>query len=207
MRYLKQHYSALRRFMNEGFLLDFYRSSLLFFFAGVVIYLLGLLFPSVTEELVYSFQQMILDKGVIDEMGNVSAVGLFINNWSAAFLSILYGFLPFVFLPLFPLLLNGGMLGVMAAWYELAGQSMGLFLVGILPHGVFELPAICMACALGLRLCLLLCRKLLRRKTECSVTQYLADALRCALLLILPLLLLAAVVEAYLTPVLMMLAA
>ena len=45
MRYLKQHYSALRRFMNEGFLLDFYRSSLLFFFAGVVIYLLGLLFP------------------------------------------------------------------------------------------------------------------------------------------------------------------
>ena len=60
MRYLKQHYSALRRFMNEGFLLDFYRSSLLFFFAGVVIYLLGLLFPSVTEELVYSFQQMIL---------------------------------------------------------------------------------------------------------------------------------------------------
>ena len=207
MGFLKQQFRALRRFWQDEFLPDFYRSSLLFFFAGVVIYLLGLLFPSVTEGLVYQFQQMILDKGVLDSMGNMSAVGLFINNWSAALLSILYGFLPFLFLPLFPLLLNGGMLGVLAAWYELAGESMGLFLMGILPHGIFELPAICMAYALGLKLCLLLCRKLLRRKTKCSVAEYLADALRCALLQILPLLLLAAVTEAYLTPALMALAA
>ena len=203
MRFLKQQISALRRFWKEGFLLDFYHCSLLFFFAGVAVYLLGLLFPSVVEELVHAFQQMILDKDVMDTLGNISAWGLFINNWSASFLSILYGFLPFVFLSLYPLLLNGGTLGIFAAWYELAGESMGLFLAAILPHGIFEIPAICIACALGLRLCMLLCRKLLRRQTECSVTEYLANALRCALLLILPLLILAAVVEAYLTPVLM----
>lgn len=203
MGFLKAQLQALRRFWREGFLADFYRSSLLFFFAGVLIYLLGLLFPSVTAELVGALQQMALDKGVVDAAGRLSPLGLLINNWSATFVSILYGFVPLVFLPMFPLLLNGGSLGVLAAWYELAGQSMWLFLAGILPHGIFELPAICMAFALGLRLCLLLSRKLLRRETECSITEFLANALRCALGQILPLLVLAAAAETWLTPVIM----
>ena len=34
-----------------------------------------------------------------------------------------------------------------------AASSLGVYLVGILPHGIFELPALVLFCAAGLYLC------------------------------------------------------
>ena len=124
------------------------------------------------------------------------------NNLWACLFSCLLGLIPFVCLPAFPLGLNALLLGGLAALAQAGGTSLGLYLLAILPHGIFELPAMWLSFAIGLTLCreiTALCRKrphepLLKTLWRCG--QFFS-------LGVVPLLILAAFAEAYLTPALL----
>ncbi|WP_054797106.1 MULTISPECIES: stage II sporulation protein M [unclassified Paenibacillus] len=74
---------------------------------------------------------------------------IFLNNARAALLVIVTGAF-FGIYPLFLLVMNGILLGYVSA--NVAQQdSLFSAVKGILPHGILELPAIIVACALGLR--------------------------------------------------------
>jgi stage II sporulation protein M len=77
-------------------------------------------------------------------------VVIFLNNTTKAIMFIFLGLL-FGVLPLFMLIANGMILG-----YVLTAQSQEstwmLVLKGIVPHGIFEIPAILLACAYGIKL-------------------------------------------------------
>ena len=90
----------------------------------------------------------------------------------------------------------------MGALYQTTGIGMGAFLMGILPHGILELPALLVSFTLGLYLCWTLSYKICLQR-ERSFRLALKEVGRAYLLIVVPLLLAAAVTETYVTPVLM----
>ncbi|MGB2728086.1 MAG: stage II sporulation protein M [Halobacteriota archaeon] len=112
---------------------------------------------------------------------------IFLNNAFACFLDIILGPLIGIF-PMFSAFINGGLLG----WFA---QKEGLIVfLAIVPHGIFELPAFLLSAAIGLRLG----REVLKRKSERHLKKELGDGLKVFVILILPLLLIAALIESVL---------
>ncbi|MFC0212781.1 stage II sporulation protein M [Paenibacillus chartarius] len=75
---------------------------------------------------------------------------IFLNNLLASLLTIVFGLI-FAIRPIMLLLVNGMVIGYLGV-EQAAEQSLGQFIVGILPHGIIEIPAIFVASAYGIRL-------------------------------------------------------
>lgn len=120
-------------------------------------------------------------------------------------LGVLFGVMPF-----FGLLSNGMMIGYVMQSFGAAGHNpLTLLAVGILPHGIFEIFAICLAAALGLRLGMSslafvigLFRSSLRSEAKRRFTRILNE-LPAGVLTVIGLLVVASVVEVTVTPLLM----
>ncbi|WP_298668187.1 stage II sporulation protein M [uncultured Methanofollis sp.] len=126
------------------------------------------------------------------------AVKIFLNNLQACVLLFLGG-ATFGLLTFFILFSNGLVIGLFADQIAEKVGPLGL-IAGLVPHGVFELPAIFIAAALGLALA----RSVLadaRGQGDAA-----ADAARLGglfLRVVVPLLAVAAVIEAFITPALL----
>ena len=173
--------------------------------AGSVFFglILGYVSPEVINTVLEQFMAMVEEAGIMDSAGNISPFGLLTNNWTAMLVAVLYGFVPFLFLPVLTLISNGALVGLMAAWYHSSGIPMSIYFAGILPHGIFELPALIIASACGVCLCRNMCRLVTSSPKRVSMVELLSDLLRVLLLLVLPLTVAAAFIEAYVTPVIM----
>lgn len=153
-------------------------------------------------ELLQQFQETVKD---IAPDGSISAPLLFLNNLKACVIAMVIGFIPFLFLPVFVLGVNAAVMGAVASMYRMTGMSVaGMYLFGILPHGIFELPAILISISMGLYLCYCLVKRICEgRYNRGIVKEALGNMLRTLLTLIIPLLAVAAVIETYVTPILM----
>lgn len=158
-----------------------------------------LLFPSVSENILAVLTQTIESVGVAEVTGLDAAAILFSNNLSAAFSTLLWGLIPFAYLSALPLGFNFFVLGVMAAHYVQSGMGFGAFLAGLLPHGIFELPALVLFCAAGLYLCECTTARV-RGDRERRLLSTLSELAILYLYVILPLLAAAALIEAFITP-------
>lgn len=155
-------------------------------------------------EIYASFAQMVEDSGLADAAGNIQALGLFSNNLRAAGMGLLAGMVPFIFLPALVLLVNAAVIGAVLAFTGGMGADVGsLILRGILPHGVFELPAVLLSCAMGLCLCRTVTAQVRRRPGAPRIEEELRRLVRVFLTFCTPMLVLAAIIEADLTPVLL----
>ena len=76
------------------------------------------------------------------------------------------------------------------------------YLGGILPHGIFELPALVISLACGIYLCSRI-NQYVRKNTRGMMAPTLKNIVRVLTLTVLPLLAVAAAVEAYVTPAVM----
>lgn len=162
----------------------------------------GLLFPSMPASLAQQFRQMVDDAGIVDESGKFSALAIFLHNLQAMGWAVLYGLVPVLHLPALLLGVNSVLLGAMAAHYVNSGLSLLLYLAGLLPHGIFEIPAIVLSLACGLYLCSYLTRRIFRRDQTPRQPVFRRIA-QVFCLAIVPLLALAAVLEAYVTPLIL----
>ena len=199
MDWLKKQHRALWQFYRE----TFGEALLMTAAAFLIICLLGFgvsLFNRSIPELVLNyFTQMVQDGNIITDDGIIHFGALLINNLRAAAISVLYGFIPFIYLTALAVGMNALIIGVLAAYYVNSGTSLLIFFVGILPHGVFELPALLIAFALGL----LLCRRTtqyVRKNTKGMMKPLLCNIARSFVMHVLPLLVMAAVAETYITP-------
>jgi stage II sporulation protein M len=124
------------------------------------------------------------------------AMAIFLNNsvktLAAIVLGTLFGIVPAVFL-----LANGAALAVA---FSLSVQTRGWWnsLTSLAPHGVIELPAVFLGTSIGLHLGAHALKKL-RKRTEKSLRGELLRGLKFFCAVLLPLLLLAALVEAFVT--------
>lgn len=124
-------------------------------------------------------------------------IAIFLNNSLKTLVVILLG--PVLGLaPVIFLIVNGAILG---AVMPVAAATRGLWpsLMSVFPHGVIELPAVFLGTSVGLRLGVHGWRRL-KGKADKTLLAELADGLRIYFTVILPLLLVAAAVEVYVTP-------
>lgn len=160
-----------------------------FFIGSVVLGYIGFL-SELFSELFGSLQQLI--EGIIDFtrlspswvifLAFFSAI--FLNNAFICFLNIVTGPLMGI-LPLFSAALNGGLIGWLA-------REVGLIVfLAIAPHGIFELPAYLLSVAIGLRLA----REIFKPKGERQLKKELKNGFKVYLILIVPLLIIAALIE------------
>ena len=147
------------------------------------------------------FNEVVADSGIVRDDGSFSALALFGNNLRAMVLSTLYGFIPFLYLPALSMGVNAILLGMVAS--SVNGQWL-LLAAGILPHGIFELPALCLSLAAGLCLCQNI-NRYIRKNEKGIMTPLLLNILRVTGLVVIPLLVVAAIMESYVTPAVMQL--
>lgn len=201
MSFLKEHGSLLKDFLKNS-LPKTLRFSILFFIASISLgFVLYVTDPESTNAILDEFSKMVQEAGVIDEAtGTISVFALLQNNWMAMVTAMLLGFIPFLLLPALSLFSNGVLLGVLAGMYcNTDGLSLGMFLAGILPHGIFEIPALLLSSACGIYLCLNASRVILNR-SPAPMVQLIGDLLRVLLFIVAPLTVAAAFIECYVTP-------
>ena len=172
-------------------------------FAAVILTLVSTLYvknnPDVGWEWMRNFIASMSFTEVFDDAGNLSVVGLLLNNVRACMAAIGLGIIPFLFLPVIALVTNSAIIGTLFGLSMELGLPIGTMIAGILPHGIFEIPALIMAISLGIYVCKGITMRILKKR-EGSLREDLADAGRFLALIILPLIITAAVIEAYITP-------
>jgi len=113
------------------------------------------------------------------------------NNIKNAFIGLMVGVLFGIF-PLFTLVANGYVLGFVG-YYASKQAGLGV-LWQLLPHGIFELPALILALSLGVKFGMFLFYK--KKKTIKEEFLYRLDrSLRVFIFIILPLLIIAGIIE------------
>ena len=127
------------------------------------------------------------------------AAAIFINNALKALFVITFGALAGV-VPVLFLLVNGVTLGLVM-YSSILSRGVWASLLAILPHGVLELPAVLLGTAIGLMLGKHAIRRLLGA-AETTLSSELGRALRFFLSVIVPLLLVAALIETFISAVL-----
>ena len=198
---MKKQLRALGDFWREEYGRWVGMTAVAFLVLVVLSYIAGRLFPEIPATVLTYFNEVVADSGIVRDDGSFSPLALFGNNLRAMVLSTLYGFIPFLYLPALSMGVNAILLGMVAS--SVNGQWL-LLAAGILPHGIFELPALCLSLAAGLCLCQNINRYI--RKNEKGIMKpLLLNILRVTGLVVIPLLVVAAIMESYVTPAVMQL--
>lgn len=193
-------YKKIKVFWVSGFRYSVYRTGVAFFALMLLSFAVCLLFPTLHKRILAEIASYFAGVDITDGTGHLSAIGLLRNNLTSCALTILYGLIPFVYFSALSLGINSMILGVIATYFVAVKHDILTYVLGIAPHGIFELPAIILSVALGLYLCSQVTRRIRRDQTATPVLECLNECSRVFLLVITPLLILASLIEAYITP-------
>ena len=188
---------------------QFFKNHLKWIFLGVALFfvlfivLTGLYFVNNIDqvyEIIDAFRESLKDIDLDSSSGTAS--GVFLNNLRACAMGWVLGFIPFLFLPAFILLANATIMGALSGVYALNGMSVAkMYIFGIMPHGIFELPAIFLSIAMGLYTCYSLVIRICEAKYHRGQVKYAAvNCLRLYLCFVFPLLIVAGFIEGFITP-------
>ncbi len=123
------------------------------------------------------------------------AVFIFLKNLSVAAIIVLIGHFLLATPTVFILAVNGGLVGLLARIFIESGLAPIAFLAGVAPHGIIELPTIWLAAGLALSAAH-------RRLQGKSIPGFIERA-QFLILIIAPLLLVAAFIEVFITPLIL----
>jgi len=134
-------------------------------------------------------------------LGAHSFLSIWWQNLRALILAMILGFLSFGVVGVMPLLITMGLVGYLMGSLAQSGINIFPYVVGlILPHGIIEIPAAILATAAVLRAGADLATPDSSRSIGEVGLESLADWARVMLAVVIPLLLVAAAIEAWLTP-------
>lgn len=151
--------------------------------------------------LITDFQSGLSDLETDD--GGLSFFELFRHNLFAAAMCIAIGIIPFLFLPGLSMAANTVVMGALLGMGGETGiiSPLKVIVFGMLPHGIFELPALFMSMAMGFMLCKSVSMRIIgKRKDGATVLVTLNFIAKTFFVVVAPLLLLASLVECYVTP-------
>ena len=172
---------------------DYLKESRNFIYIIVAVFfifsLIGFFIPapdSLTEQIL-KFIKELLEKTQGMSQGALIKF-IFLNNLQSSFYGVIFGFFLGIF-PIIAAIANGYLLGFVSSMsVENAGGSV---LLKLLPHGIFELPAIFISLGLGLKFGTFIFQK----KRMDSFKEYLWNSLRIFLFIVIPLLIIAGIIE------------
>lgn len=181
---LKNEYKLSWDFINESrkfiylIILVFVGFMLIGFFAPV---------PDSIKQQIFDFIKELIAK--TQGMSQLDLIQfIFLNNLQSSFMGMILGVVFGIF-PIIATIVNGYLLGVIGS---LSVDSEGILsLWRILPHGIFELPAIFISLGLGLKIGTFIFEK---EKSK-SFKEFFWNSLRVFIFIVLPLLIIAAVIE------------
>ena len=127
------------------------------------------------------------------------------HNLQAIVVILLLGLFSFGVLGALVYLLNMGIIGAALALIgAMGGSPLKVGVYGILPHGIFEIPALILASAAILYIGIVLVTPRPQRTLGEVLIEAIADWTKIGLGLVLPLLTIAAIIETWVTPVLLL---
>ena len=127
------------------------------------------------------------------------------HNVQAIMVILLLGLFSFGVLGALAYLMNMGLIGaVLALIGTLGGSPLKVGIYGILPHGIFELPALILASAAILHIGIVLVTPRPQQTLGEVMIEVIADWMKIGIGLVLPLLTLAAIIETWITPLLLL---
>ena len=157
--------------------------------------------PEAIQELSERFESSTSRLGAGDSL---SASYIFSHNLRAVVIIFLGGVFSFSILGVLAYLVNMVSFGVILGVFALLGYSpLTLSVYGVLPHGIFEIPALVLTGAALLRFGVELVTPQVGRSLGEVVLELMADWLKVVAGVVFPLLLIASLVEAYITPLLL----
>lgn len=160
-----------------------------------------LLSSASTKDITSLVQDARQSVGLAQAHQHLAASFIFANNVRATFLVFLAGAFSFSVLGMLVYLLNVSLVGGVLGVFKIIGYSpVALFAAGLLPHGIFEIPALILASAVVLRMGAVIVTPQVGKSMGEIVLEQLADWLKVFLGLVVPLLAVAAIIEAYITP-------
>jgi len=132
---------------------------------------------------------------------SINAPFLFMNNTRAVTVIFLAGLVSFGVLGILLYMLNIGVIGGLFAMFQLLGMNpVPMFLAGVVPHGIFEIPALMIGSAAALYIGASIVTPQTRKSMGEVILELLADWMKIFLGVVIPLLAIAALIEAYITP-------
>ncbi|HOG74560.1 MAG TPA: stage II sporulation protein M [Methanofastidiosum sp.] len=151
--------------------------------------------PEIIDSFVDQFKEMF---GPISELSPFQLfLTIFYVNTRTSFLIMMLGALLGIF-PFISLWLNGTILGILFGKYIAEGGNYLGFMMGILPHGIIEIPAIIIAASQGFRLGKEVVSPPIGLNRSEAIKLNITKGIKL-FVLILPLLLIAAVIEVYIS--------
>jgi len=133
--------------------------------------------------------------------GSINAPFLFMNNTRAVAVIFLAGLVSFGVLGILLYMVNIGVIGGLFALFQLLGMNPApMFLAGVVPHGIFEIPALIIGSAVVLYMGASIVTPQTGKSMGEVILELLADWVKIFLGVVAPLLAIAAVIEAYITP-------
>lgn len=155
------------------------------------------------QERTSEIRDLLLD-GQGQQSLNISSSWLFLNNLRAELLILFFGMFSFGVGGIMIYGLNFSLVGAVLGAVEIAGLSaVDVFLIGILPHGIFELPSVILVSAAALYMGVRMVTPNSSESIGQIIIQTLAEWMQIAIGLAFPLLVIAALIEANLTPILL----
>jgi len=141
---------------------------------------------------VLSKELILMLKKLLGNIEGLSTFGIikyiFLNNIQSSFFGLFFGFFLGI-IPVLVVLVNGFILGFVA---RIAVNADGIFaLWKVFPHGIFELPAVFISLGLGVKFGTFIFRK----KIFETFKIYFWNSLRVFVLIVIPLLIIAAIIE------------
>jgi len=191
----KKRSGKSKGFLKKSFKesLDYIRESKNYIYFSVLVFLIFSLIgffvpvPDPLREIIMNFIEELLLKTQEMSYGGLTWF-IFLNNIQSSFFGMIYGILFGIF-PIIAALANGYLLGFVASeTVKLNGISI---LWRLFPHGIFELPALFISLGLGIKLGSFVFRK----DKIATLKVYFMKSLKTFFLVIVPLLIVAAIIE------------
>ena len=171
----------------------------LFVLCIILGYAISVIAPTMTDTLLSGLEQKAADLSARSPLG--MTLGIFLNNAFVCLLEIVLGIVTFGIFPAFSIASNGVIIGVaLGMVITKYGAVVGVlvFVLGLLPHGIFELTAVFMSAAMGIKLFYDIVRSAIKWDGR-IILNSLWETFRIYVFWILPILLVAAFVEVFVT--------
>ena len=182
--FLKKNYLLSMNFIKESKIFIYFITGIFFLFTVIGFFVPP---PEAIYDQILKFIEELLKK--TQDLSQFELIRfIFFNNIQSSFFGMVFG----VFLGLFPVIFaiaNGYVLGFVAS---VSVNAVGISVLWrLFPHGIFELPAIFISLGLGLKIMTFIFEKNKLKTLEI----YIKNSLRTFLFIVIPLLIIAAVIE------------
>ena len=188
----------MKKKVGKNFLIENYSKCFQFFkiskpyilFASILFFsiaIIGFIFPIFfREEIIKIMTNM---TKLLENKGNFELIYLiFFNNLKASFMAMILGFGIAIF-PIVTAVINGYVIGFISR--EVVSNEGFIVLWQLLPHGIFEIPAILLSIGIGIKIG----TDIFKKNAKKELKKNIVEGLRFFIFIIFPLLLIAGIIE------------